>query len=134
MPFTSTDGSAVVRRWNSSAALLRAVARDAEVNGQRTLCGEQRRAFEQRPELTLVVRDPARVDPLVADRRLERLAVPQLERRRRLHVEVAVDEDRRRVAVAGRRGDVADHERLRVGLLQLRLTTGAADEVTHPLP
>src|SRR5213078_814754 len=85
-------------------------------------------------ELTLVVRDAARVDPLVADRRLERLALPQLERRRRLHVEVAVDEDRRRVAVVGRRRNVADDERLRIGLLQLRLTPRAPNEVANPLP
>ena len=104
------------------------------LTGQRALRSEQRRALQQRPELALVVGDAARVNPLVADRRLERLALPQLERRRRLHVEVAVDEDRRRVAVARRRGNLADDERLRVRLLQLRLAAGATDEVANPLP
>ena len=116
------------------ADLLLAVARDPQMNGQRTFRGEERRALQQRPELALVVGDAARVDPLVANRRLERLAVPELERRRRLHVEVAVDEDRRRVAVARRRGNVADDERLRVRLLQLRLPAGTANEVANPLP
>ena len=77
------------------ADLLLAVAGDPQMlTGSAPVRGEQRRALQQRPELALVVRDAARVEPLVANRRLERLAVPELERRRRLHVEVAVDEDR----------------------------------------
>ncbi len=80
-----------------AADLFLAVAREAQVDRQPAFGREQLRALEQRPELALVVRDAARVQPLAAHGRLERLALPELERRRRLHVEVAVDEDRRRV-------------------------------------
>ena len=115
------------------ADLLLAVACDAQMNGQRTVRGKQRRALQKSPELALVVGHAAGVQPLVANRRLERIAVPELERRRRLHVEVAVDEDRRRVAIARGRGNLPDDERLRVRLLQLRLAARTTDEVANPL-
>src|SRR5512132_2273109 len=117
-----------------AADLLLAVADDAQVHRQLALRREQHRTLQQRPELSLVVGHAARVEPLVADGRLERLAVPELERRRRLYVEVAVDEDRACVTVAGRRRDLADDERLRVSLLELGLAAGSAHEVAHPLP
>src|SRR2546427_11956810 len=91
------------------------------------------KVLQMRTELSLVVGDTAWVQPFAVHRGLERLALPELERRRRLHVEMPVDEDRRHVAVRARRRDLADHERLRVGLLEVRLAAGAAHEVAYPL-
>src|SRR5213596_2813348 len=116
----------------ATADLLLTVARDADVHGQPAVGGEQLRALEKRPELALVVCDAARVQPTVADGRLERLAVPQLERSRRLHVEVPVDEDRRRRAVSGRSANLAERERLRIGLEELRVAARSSDEVPYP--
>ena len=59
------------------------------------------------PELPLVVRDAASVEPLAPDDRVERVALPELERIRRLHVVVPVDENGRRF---GRPGDLPDDE------------------------
>ena len=70
---------------------------------KRTLTGSSparassRAAGEQQVQLALVVGDPAAVQVLAADLGLERRRLPQLERIGRLHVEVAVAEDRRRV-------------------------------------
>jgi hypothetical protein len=116
------------------ADLFLAVAGETEVDRKCPVRRKQRRTLEQRPELPFVVGDAAGIEPLVASRRLERVAVPQLERRRRLHVEVPVDEDRRRVAVTRRRSDLADDERLRVGLLELRIAAGAPHEIANPFP
>ena len=52
--------------------------------------------LEVHEDLALVVGRPARVDLAVADRGLERRRLPQVERIDRLHVVVAVEEDRRR--------------------------------------
>ena len=52
--------------------------------------------LEVHEDLALVVGGAARVDLAVADRRLERRRLPQLERIDRLHVVVAVEQDRRR--------------------------------------
>ena len=81
-----------------AADLLLAVRGDADVHGQRAFVREVDRGSQDRIELTLVVGDAAREEPVVLDRRLEGVAVPEVDRRRRLHVEVAVHEHRRRVA------------------------------------
>ena len=94
-----------------AADLLLAVRDDANVDRQRAVGCEQTGRVQQHPELALVVGDAAGVDPFVANRRLERVGLPELERRRRLHVEVAVAEDRRRTRGVGRRSDLADDER-----------------------
>ena len=52
--------------------------------------------LEVHEHLALVVGGAARVDLAVADRRLERRRFPQIERIDRLHVVVAVEQDRRR--------------------------------------
>ena len=52
--------------------------------------------LEVHEHLALVVGRAARVDLAVADRRLERRRLPQVERIDRLHVVVAVEQDRRR--------------------------------------
>ena len=52
--------------------------------------------LEVHEHLALVVGRAAGVDLAVADRRLERRRLPQVERIDRLHVVVAVEEDRRR--------------------------------------
>ena len=116
-----------------AADLLLAVRDDANVDRQRAVGREQARRVQQHPELALVVGDAAGVDPLVADRRLERVGLPQLERRRRLHVEVAVAEDRRRVRGVVGRADLADDERPLPVRHELGLAAAAADLVRDPL-
>ena len=76
--------------------LLLAVARHPDVHGQRPGRGELRDRLEDHVEVALVVGDAPGEELAVADSRLEGRALPQLERRRWLHVEVAVDEYRRR--------------------------------------
>jgi hypothetical protein len=115
------------------AHLLLAVGDEAEVDRQRPLGRELPRGVDRHPELPLVVRDPARVQPLVPDRRLEGIGLPELERRRRLHVVVPVDEDGRRAASAGRRADLADDERPLAPWHELGLAAAATDLVGHPL-
>ena len=90
-----------------AARLLLAVADDAEGHGQRALGRERLDRLQLHPELALVVGDAARVEPLAAHLGGERVALPELERVRRLHVVVPVDEDGRR---AGRPRDLADDE------------------------
>src|SRR6185503_12893678 len=91
------------------------------------------RRGEQHVQLALVVDRAARVQVLVPDLRLERVRLPELERVRRLHVEVAVAEDGRRALRARRRADLADRERLAVPVDDLAFTARGADEVPHPL-
>src|SRR4029079_1144249 len=75
------------------ADLLLAVRDDADVDRERAVRRQQPGGGEEHPELTLVVGDSARIEPLVADGGLERIGLPELERGRRLDVEVAVAED-----------------------------------------
>ena len=100
-----------------AAGLLLAVAGEAHVHRQRAVGGKKRGRFEEDVELALVVGDAARIEPAVPHRRLERRALPGLERRRGLDVEVAVGDDRRRLVGALGRADLADHERLISGRL-----------------
>ncbi len=116
------DGEVVDDRV--AADLLLAVAGEAQVDGQRVRLDELLRRLEQDEDLALVVGDPARVRPVVADRQLERIGLPEVERRRRLHVEVPVAEDGRRVRRVGRRRDLAERELL---LAERRQLGGAAD-------
>ena len=113
--------------------LFLAVTREAHVDGQLPVGSKQRGRLEQDVELALVVGDAARVEPAVPHGRLERRALPALERRRRLDVEVPVGDHRRRVVGALRSAELPDHERVLLGRLKLGLTAGRADEVTHPL-
>ena len=116
-----------------AAALLFAVAREAHVHRQRALGGEQRRCLQEQVQLALVVGDPARVEPSVAHRRLERRRVPAFERRGWLDVEVTVGDDGRRVVRILRGADLPDHEGMLLRRLELSLTASRADEVAHPL-
>ena len=117
-----------------TADLLLAVAREAQVDGQRIRLDELLRCLQQDEELALVVGDAARVRPLVLDRELERLALPEVERGRRLDVEVPVHEDGRGVLGVGRRWDVAQGELLLPERRQIGGAADAPDEVAHPLP
>ena len=83
-----------------AAGLLLAVAADPQVDGQLAAGAQLLRRLQEHEELALVVGDAASVEPFVAKRRFERVGLPQLERRRRLDVEVPVTDDGRRVAVA----------------------------------
>ena len=115
-----------------AADLLLAVARETDVHRQRIRGRELLRALQQHPELALVVGDAARVGPLVAHRQLERLRLPLVQRRGRLHVEVAVEEDGRlAVGTAGSR-DLAERELAFAERRQLGGSAGPADEVAHP--
>ena len=94
-----------------AADLLLAVARDPHVDGQRALGGERRGRLQQEVELPLVVSDPACVEPLVADRRLEGRTLPEVERIGWLDVEMPVDHDRRRGVGVLRGANLAERER-----------------------
>ena len=83
-----------------AAGLLLPVAADPQVDGQLVAGAQLLRRLQEHEELALVVGDAASVEPFVAKRRFERVGLPQLERRRRLDVEVPVTDDGRRVAVA----------------------------------
>src|SRR5438105_14973050 len=113
--------------------LLLAVAGDADVDRQCALRCEVGGGSQEQVQLTLVVRDPAGVGPPVADGELERVALPELERRRRLHVEVAVREHGRRVRRAARRAQLAERQVPVADRRQLAGSTGGADEVAYPL-
>ena len=117
----------------AAADLLLAVEREAEVDGQRARLDEPLRRAEDDPELALVVRDPAAVRPLAADVELEGIGLPQLERRRRLNVEVVVDEDGWRFSGAVRCGDLAERELALAERGQLRGAADPADELADPL-
>ena len=107
-----------------AADLLLAVEREAEIDRQRVRLDEPLRGLEHEQELALVVGDAARVRPLAADLELERVGLPEVERRGRLDVEVVVDEDGRRVAGAVGGRDLAEHE---LALAERRQLGGAAD-------
>ena len=79
------------------ADFLLALEDDADVDRQAAVLLQVRfDGLEVHEDLALVVGGAARVDLAVADRRLERRRLPQLDRIDRLHVVVAVEEDRRR--------------------------------------
>ena len=116
-----------------AADLLLAVAGHADVDGQLPHRRELRRRLEQHVELALVVGDTAGIEPAVALSGLEGWAPPGVERRRRLHVEVAVDLDRgRRVGVA-RGADLADRELAAVHRDELARPARGAHEAADPL-
>ena len=78
-----------------AAHLLLTVRDDPDVDRKGAFGRELPGGVQEHPELPLVVGHAARVQPFVADRRLEGIRLPEIERRRRLHVEMAVAEDRR---------------------------------------
>ena len=78
------------------------------LTGRSPAGGERARDVQEREEVALVVGRAAGVDAAVADRRLERRRVPQLEIAGVLHVVVAVDHHRLRVLARG--AQVADDE------------------------
>jgi hypothetical protein len=115
--------------------LLLAVAEDANIDGQLARAREQRRGLQEGVELPLVVGRAAGVEPAVPQGRLERRRLPLLFRPRRLDVEVPVDEHRRSATRRSLgRPKLADDERERLRLDQLRVAACGADEVAHPLP
>ena len=76
---------------------------DGEATGESTIGAER---FKPEHGLTLVVHSAARDDPLavrpVHQQRLERRGGPQVQRLRRLHVVMAVEQQVRRAAGAGK--------------------------------
>ena len=125
------DGEVVDDRV--AADLLFAVAREAQVDRKRVRLDELLRRLQEDEELALVVGDPARIRPLVLDRERERVALPQLERRGRLHVEMPVTENRRGVLGIGRGPDLAERELLLAERRQIGGAADAPDEVADPL-
>src|SRR6185436_7408217 len=100
---------------------------DDDVDGQFAAVGQMRlERLDVQVELTLVVDGPAREELTVANGRLERRRLPQIERLCRLHVVVTVDQHCLRAGsaapladddgVSGRRVDL----RLEADLRQLR--------------
>ena len=103
------------------------------LTGNVALVGQLAHGLDEDEHVPLVVRDSARIEAAVPLRELERGRLPQVERIRRLHVEVRVAEDgRRRLGLPGRR-DLADDERPCPPRHELRGPAGAADMARHPL-
>ena len=73
-----------------AAGLLLPVAAEPDVHRQLPGGGQLASGREQHEQLALVVDGSAAVEVLAADLGLERVALPQVERRRRLDVEMAV--------------------------------------------
>src|SRR5918999_1669168 len=117
-----------------AADLLLAVAGDSYVHRQRIRRGELGRRAELRVQLTLVVDGAARVEPAVANGRLEGRRHPLVERRRRLHVEVAVDENRGRILGVRGGANLAYGERISSAAgYDVGASAGLPNEVAHPL-
>ena len=117
-----------------AARFLLAVAADAHIDGQLVAGPQLLGRLQLHVELSLVVCDSARVNAPVAERRLEGIGFPEVERRRGLDVEVSVADHRRPLPVAGRRGDLAKRERVSVPVAKLGLAPGAAHEVADHSP
>ena len=115
------------------ADLFLAFEGDADVHGQLALGGERPNRGQHDVQLPLVVCDTTGVQPAVPLDERERIGLPEVERRRRLDVEVVVAEDSRRLVGAGRGAHLPDHERLARRLDELRLAAGGHDHVPHPL-
>jgi len=104
-----------------AADLFLAFKQQDHIAGQAAVDLEER--FDRqdlREMLPLVVGDAARKDAAVADRRLERRAVPQVERVRRLYIIVAVEQHSRRTL---RLEPAAHHHRMALGRYQPCLET-----------
>ena len=115
------------------ADLLLAVGRNPQVNGQAAVVDKELRRFQYGIEQPFVVCDAAPIRPAVADVELERRRLPLVERRRWLHVEVAVREDGRRVAAVRRRRNITDEELAIAERDELGLPARALDELDDPL-
>src|SRR5262249_60670799 len=87
--------------WCPAGLLLR-VAGEADVHGQLAGRRQLRGRLGEHVELALVVDDAPAEEPAVALGERERIRVPELERIRRLDVDVAVDEHRDARAVRRR--------------------------------
>ena len=94
---------------------------------------QQLGGFQERVELSLVVRDAARVEPAVPLGELERRRLPELERCGRLNVEVPVQKHSRRSRAVGVSRNVADDEVAFASPDELRLAARPLDEVANPL-
>src|SRR2546430_12995348 len=114
------------------ADLLLPVEGDSYVDRERALAGELGGGLEEEVRVALVVDRAARVEVAVADLRLEGRRVPEIERRRRLDVEMAVEDHRRRGRAAVRGRNLAERERLCVRLDQLCRAPRPPHEVAHP--
>ena len=116
-----------------AARLLFPVEGDAHVDRELARTREQLRRLQQEVRVPLVVHRAAGVEIAVADLGLEGIGLPEVERRRRLHVEMAVEHDRGRVAVSARRGDLPDREREGGRLHEPGLAARSSHEVADPL-
>ena len=116
-----------------AADLLLTVEGDPDVHRQPALARKLLGGLQEEIGVPLVVDRPATVDPAVAHDRLERRRLPELERIRRLDVEVAIEEHCRRIRSTARCGDLTDGERLLIRVDQRGVTAGAAHKFTEPL-
>jgi hypothetical protein len=116
-----------------AARLLLAVAGEANVDRQLTCRGQLGRGLHEHVQLTLVVDDPARVEPFAALLEREGVGLPEVERVGRLDVDVPVDEHGRRARAVGGGGQVAEDQRVRVCLDHLCRAACPAHELRQPL-
>jgi hypothetical protein len=115
------------------ASLLLAVADEAHVDGELARGGQLASRGEQQIQLPLVVGNAAGVHMLTADLRLERRRLPQVERVRRLNIEVPVAENGRGAVCVAGGAQLADGERLPMPVDQLGRSSRRAQEIAHPL-
>ena len=112
---------------HAAAVLFLAFDQEAEVDGRVTACLDR---LEQAEHLAFVVGGAAGEHPAVANGRFERRRAPLVERIGRLHVVVAVDEERGR---AGHFRAHAPHDRMRFARDELHLAAAEASELAgHP--
>src|SRR5262249_51559226 len=107
---------------------------DAAVDGQGAGSRKVAGSLQQCVQLALVVRDAARVQPAVADRCFEGRRVPEVERRRRLDVEVSVDEDGRGPLAVHRGAQLADRQWTAVPVDDLTRPAETPNELADPPP
>jgi len=106
--------------------------KDQATDQIKKVAGQVEGGPRQGPQLSLVVRDPARIEPAVPERRRERLALPELDRRRRLDVEMAVTEDERSLRAAARADERVDDRPSRA-LDELGVRAACAKQGYEPL-
>ena len=131
----SAPRSSAARKWTIESPPISSSPSKATrtLTGSAPSSASEPGGLEDEIGVALVVDGAPRVQVAVADLGLERVGLPEVERRRRLDVEVAVEEDGRRLVRARGGADLPDRERMPVRVDELGLAAGRADELAHPL-
>ena len=114
-----------------AADLFLTIEHDRQVDRQGAFLCQSGCAREQGMKVALVVARTTGIDRAIADRGLERRCRPVCQRRNRLHVVMAIEQDLR--SVARRRGQVANDEWVDLGWEYLSGAARRDDAVADPL-